>query len=283
MTQGAGPGAGSSTQAYGAAVIRSGRLNLLFVVLSLSLAVLLGGSGATTVQGAQGSATGPVRVEGAVSDRDGDAVVGASVTLVVGTATENRKTDSDGHFVFDAAPAAKGAIRVTAQGFAPIDQSWSAGPDGVAKLDLILDVSSPLEELTVTASRTEERIGDTASSIEVLSVKDISTTAALTLDDVLKQVPGFTLFRRSSSRTSNPTTQGVSLRGVGASGASRALVLSDGVPLNDPFGGWVYWDRVPREEIGRIEVLQGGASSLYGTDALGGVINLIRKAPEQSY
>ena len=56
---------------------------------------------------------------------------------------------------------------------------------------------------------------------------------------------GFTLFRRSSSLVANPTTQGVSLRGTGSSGASRTLVLWDGIPLNDPFGGWVYWDRVP--------------------------------------
>ncbi len=68
----------------------------------------------------------------------------------------------------------------------------------------------------------------------------------------------------------------MSLRGLGASGASRALVLSDGFPLNDPFGGWVYWDRAPRESIGSIEVASGGASHLYGSDALGGVINIIR-------
>ena len=57
---------------------------------------------------------------------------------------------------------------------------------------------------------------------------------------------GFSLFRRSGSRYANPTSQGVSLRGLGASGARRALVLVDGLPLNDPFGGWVYWARVPR-------------------------------------
>src|SRR5262249_5446481 len=87
---------------------------------------------------------------------------------------------------------------------------------------------------------------------------------------------------RSGSRTANPTSQGVSLRGVGASGASRALVISDGIPLDDPFGGWVYWDLIPRESIARVEVLQGAASSLYGSDALGGVINLIERNPRQS-
>lgn len=80
----------------------------------------------------------------------------------------------------------------------------------------------------------------------------------------------------------NPTTQGVSLRGVGASGASRALVLEDSIPLNDPFGGWVYWDRVPREAVSRVEVVRGGASDLYGSDAMGGVINIITRRPTHS-
>ena len=66
------------------------------------------------------------------------------------------------------------------------------------------------------------------------------------LDDALRFVPGFTLFRRTGSRVANPTAQGVTLRGLGGSGASRALVLDDGMPMNDPFGGWVYWGRVPR-------------------------------------
>src|SRR5262249_11285211 len=111
---------------------------------------------------------------------------------------------------------------------------------------------------------------------------DLTTTPALVLDDKLRQVPGFSLFRRSGSRTANPTSQGVSLRGVGASGASRAVVLADGIPLNDPFGGWVYWGREPVEAIKRVELVQGGESSLYGSDALGGVINVIERTPRDT-
>ena len=63
----------------------------------------------------------------------------------------------------------------------------------------------------------------------------------------------------------------MTLRGVSGSGASRTLVLADGVPLNDPFGSWVYWNRVPLAAIDRVEVVRGGAGDLYGADALGGV------------
>ena len=132
------------------------------------------------------------------------------------------------------------------------------------------------EQVTVTANRTGVRLVENATSVTVLSAPDLEATAAFRVDDILRQVPGFSLFRRTTSRAANPTTQGVSLRGLGASGASRALVLSDGFPLNDPFGGWVYWDRAPRESISSVEVASGGASHLYGSDALGGVINIIR-------
>jgi outer membrane receptor protein involved in Fe transport len=133
------------------------------------------------------------------------------------------------------------------------------------------------DTITVTATRTETRVGDTPASVVVLSAEDIAATPAATLDDALRQVPGFTLFRRSGSRTANPTSQGVSLRGVGASGASRAVVLDDGIPLNDPFGGWVYWGRVPRAALERVEVLRGGASDLYGSGAMSGVVQFVRR------
>ena len=133
------------------------------------------------------------------------------------------------------------------------------------------------ETITVTATRTETRVAETPASVVVLSAETLDATAAPTLDDALRQVAGFTLFRRAGSRVANPTAQGVSLRGVGASGASRALVLDDGVPLNDPFGGWVYWSRVPRAALDRVEVLRGGASDLYGSSAMGGVVQFIRR------
>jgi outer membrane receptor protein involved in Fe transport len=133
------------------------------------------------------------------------------------------------------------------------------------------------ETIVVTATQTKTRLSDTPTSVVVISREAMQTTAASTTDDALRQVPGFTLFRRSGSRSANPTSQGVSLRGVGASGASRALVLDDGIPLNDPFGGWIYWGRVPRVAIDRIEVVRGGASDLYGSGAMGGVVQFIRR------
>ena len=133
------------------------------------------------------------------------------------------------------------------------------------------------DTIVVTAARTKTRLSDTPASVVVLDRSALAAAAAPTLDDALRQVPGFALFRRTGSRTANPTSQGVSLRGVGASGASRALVLDDGIPLNDPFGGWIYWGRVPRAALDRVEVLRGGASDLYGSAAMGGVVQFLRR------
>lgn len=133
------------------------------------------------------------------------------------------------------------------------------------------------DTIVVTATQTQTRLADTPASVVVITRQAMATTAATITDDALRQVPGFTLFRRSGSRSANPTSQGVSLRGIGASGASRALVLDDGIPLNDPFGGWVYWGRVPRVAIERVEIVRGGASDLYGSGAMGGVVQFIRR------
>src|SRR3954462_3747461 len=135
------------------------------------------------------------------------------------------------------------------------------------------------DTLVVTASRSEERLTDAVAPTSVLTREDLARSPGLTLDEQLRQIPGFSLLRRSSSLTAHPTSQGVSLRGLGPSGASRTLVLFDGVPLNDPFGGWVYWNRLPLSGLEAVEVSRGSLSQLYGSAAMGGALQLLPRAP----
>jgi outer membrane receptor protein involved in Fe transport len=102
--------------------------------------------------------------------------------------------------------------------------------------------------------------------------------AAPTLDAALRADPAFSLFRRNSSFSANPTAQGVSLRGVGPSGASRTAVLFDGLPLNDPFGGWITWGQLPALTLDGAEIAHGGGSGTWGNAALGGTV-AIASAP----
>ncbi len=135
------------------------------------------------------------------------------------------------------------------------------------------------DTLVVTAARSPERLTDAVAPTSVLTREDLDRSPGLTLDEQLKEIPGFSLLRRSSSLTAHPTSQGVSLRGLGPSGASRTLVLFDGVPLNDPFGGWVYWNRLPISGLEAVEVSRGSLSQLYGSAAMGGAIQLLPRAP----
>ena len=212
-------------------------------------------------------------LRGVVRDETGAAVISAKVVLRVEPSAV-QITNERGEFIFSPSPKEPTQLVVSAPGFETQTVEWRPGSD---RIEIVLRPIVPGQEITVSANRTGTRLVDTPTSVVVLSPEDLNATAAFRTDDILRQVPGFTLFRRTTSRTANPTAQGVSLRGLGASGASRALVLVDGFPLNDPFGGWVYWDRVPREELGSIEVASGGASHLYGSDALGGLVSIYRK------
>lgn len=142
----------------------------------------------------------------------------------------------------------------------------------------VTDLQRPRISETVTVMSTGPSIAIPAA-VTVLGRQELEAMPAATVDDALRSVPGFSLFRRSSSRVANPTTQGATLRGLAASGSSRALVLADGIPLNDPVGGWVYWNRVPAAALKEVSVARGAAGDLYGADALAGVV-AIRSADE---
>ncbi|HUG12768.1 MAG TPA: TonB-dependent receptor [Opitutaceae bacterium] len=137
-----------------------------------------------------------------------------------------------------------------------------------------------LEPFVVTATRGTEAASAIPASVRIMDGEELARTPALTLDGALRSVPGFSLFRRSDSLSAHPTTQGVSLRGLGPSGASRTLVLLDGVPVNDPFGGWVSWSKLPRLSLDRVELLRGGGATAWGNAALGGVVQLVSAPPQ---
>lgn len=203
---------------------------------------------------------------GVVVDSRGAPVVGARVICDGGL---EGSTDADGRFAI--APCDGRKVTVSAAGF----RTLTVSPNGTP---IVLEPAAL--SATVNVTRADTRVVDAPSSVVSVGRSDMQNSGSLTLDDRLRQVPGFTLFRRAGSSTANPTAQGVSLRGVGASGASRALVLDDGVPLNDPFGGWIYWGRVPSGSIASVELIRGSASDLYGSSAVGGVISIVERSTQ---
>jgi outer membrane receptor protein involved in Fe transport len=140
-----------------------------------------------------------------------------------------------------------------------------------------------LAPVVVTPGRIQQQADDAPASVTVIGGEEVRKSPSQTVDDLLRQVPTFSLFRRSSSLVTHPTAQGVSLRGIGPSGASRAIVLVDGIPANDPFGGWVPWSRIPTLGIDQIEIVRGGGSSVWGSGALGGVIHVLTRRPRGNH
>lgn len=127
-------------------------------------------------------------------------------------------------------------------------------------------------DVVVTAARLPPAAGEAAFSSVRLDAETLQRSARL--DEALGAVPAVSLFRRTSSLVANPTTQGISLRAVAPSGAGRTLVTLDGVPLNDPFGGWVIWSQVAPESLEGLDITRGAGAGPYGAGALTGVIGL---------
>ena len=220
------------------------------------------------------------RIDVTVLDEQGLGVVGARVTATLRAANISR-TVSSANERFSLAGLMPGSytLRVSASGFQVQDVTVDVTTEMMQTVEVRLRPAGYAEQLVVTATRSEQVITNVPASINIVSNEQIERSPAVVADDVLRQVPTFSLFRRTSSIAANPTAQGVSLRGIGPSGVSRTLVLLDDVPFNDPFGGWVYWTRVPMMNAERIEIIDGATSSLYGNYAMGGVINIVTNRP----
>jgi outer membrane receptor protein involved in Fe transport len=218
-------------------------------------------------------------IAGIVTDSFGSPIANALIEFNSTSGTIRTTTNATGEFIINIS-APEGIVIASSDGFISTRIRVSSQPQ-TALLHLRLDPAPLIQRLEVRASR--DRLPATPTSQYEIGRHEIEGAGALTLDEILRQVPGFSLFRRSGSLSANPTSQGVSLRGVGANGASRALVLVDGIPLNTPFGGWVYWQRVPQASIESVEVFNGANSEAYGSAALGGVINMRTRATDTSH
>ena len=246
--------------------------------LALLIACLASLSSAGAGQSASHSPRG---ITGTVRDGSGTALPGASVVVRTASGAEARTTSGpDGRFAARSSGDGELLLIVRLEGFGEHRQTVSTAR-AAEHVEVVLAPATLSETVTVTAARTEQLTRNVAASVNLLDREAITRSPAVVADDVLRQIPTFSLFRRTSSLAAHPTAQGVSLRGVGPSGVSRTLVLLDGTPFNDPFGGWVYWTRVPLGSIERIEVVDSSSSSAYGNYAMGGVINIVSAPPSR--
>ena len=123
--------------------------------------------------------------------------------------------------------------------------------------------------------------GERAFDIVTIDRARLQANASQRLESVLADVAGLQQFRRSDSRSANPTSQGITLRGIGGNASSRALLVLDGVPQVDPFGGWVAFPAYATGRLGQVRVTRGGGSGYFGPGALAGTVELTSADPDQ--
>jgi vitamin B12 transporter len=128
--------------------------------------------------------------------------------------------------------------------------------------------------ITVTGKGLADLPGDAALSLVVIERDRILNSGSNRLESVLADIAGQQQFRRSDSRSANATSQGITLRGLGGNASSRALLMLDGVPQADPFGGWVAFPAFATGRLDRIRVTRGGGTGYWGPGALAGTIEL---------
>src|SRR5436853_7245284 len=138
----------------------------------------------------------------------------------------------------------------------------------------------PGAAIIVTGRALPEPKGERAYAVVRVSPRQIEQAPSHALDQLLKDVPGLQLFRRSDSHSGHPTSQGVTLRALGGNASSRALVVLDGVAQSDPFGGWINWPAYDPAALAEVRVVRGGGSVGNGPGALAGTIEMVSRSDD---
>ncbi|HDL18521.1 MAG TPA: TonB-dependent receptor [Bacteroidetes bacterium] len=215
---------------------------------------------------AQGTLKGRV-----VDAESGEPLPGANIILKA--TTLGTISDKNGFFVLENVPNGRYNILISMIGYKPgVFDNTFIGVNQTTKLDVKLKSTFILApELIVTANKSIQRVQDSPVSIAVLSDQEIRQKNSITIQDALRFIPGLYM-----------TDDQVNIRGstgYNKGAGSRVLILLDGVPAIAGDTGGINWDALPPTEIARVEVVKGAGSALYGSNAMGGIINLITKEP----
>jgi len=135
-------------------------------------------------------------------------------------------------------------------------------------------VAQESPDIVVTGRGLAASPGDRTAATVTIDRDRLDANAAQRLESALADVAGLQQFRRSDSRSANPTSQGITLRGLGGNAASRGLLILDGVPQADPFGGWVAFPAYATDRLAAVRVTRGAGSGVFGPGALAGTVEL---------
>jgi outer membrane receptor protein involved in Fe transport len=236
-------------------------------IASIALATVVALLVPIAVWGQRGS-----NVHGTVTNAETRApIIGARVSIM--SPERVAITNDDGTYILRDVPAGKYTVFTSAIGRKPDSSTVSVSSGSSTTLDITLKEGSLLlSSVIVSATRTPIEASKVASTVNVLTPEQVRQSPAREAQDMLREIPSVELPRTSS--LVGGTAQIVSIRGVDE---GRTGVLFDGIPINDAWGEWIDWGRVPKAILDRVEVVEGGQSSLYGNGAMGGLISFFSR------
>ncbi len=225
-----------------------------------------------------GADTGTVK--GKIIDKsDGEGVFGASVTIA-GT-TLGTATDMNGNFTLQNVPAKQQKVFISIVGYAPASQTLTVTSGETTMVNLQLGQTTIMaSEVVVGASLYKQDRLDVPVTANVVSKEKVKQESNPTLDKVIEDVPGVVVTRAGGQTTSNIQIRGSNTYQGGAIG-TRVSALYDGFPINAPESGEVAWSSVNMNAADKVEILKGAAATLYGSSAMGGVVNVFGHLPDK--
>lgn len=217
-------------------------------------------------------------LQGTVQDPQQAAVPGATLRILAsgGLSPKTTGTDSSGTYRFESVSPGTWVLEVSAPGFRRSTRSVRVVSGAALVEDVKLEVEGISDSVVVTATRSETDVASSPISASVITLKDIEARPLQSVDQQLTLTEGVHV-----QRTRGPATIDASVVMRGFASASRTLVLLDGQPINDSYSGTVDWAGLPMTEVSSVEVVRGPFSSLYGSNALGGVINIRTRPVER--
>lgn len=190
-------------------------------------------------------------------------------------------TNQSGHYCFNNVEPGMYTLCAEYIGYITTVETIQVNIDQTLNIDFCL---SPTvikgNEVVVTATRTEHRLVDIPGRIDVVTHAELNSLPTQNLDDILKYLSGLNVHRTSGIFEIRPV---VSLRGVSGDEPGRTLVLVNSTPINKSDTGVANWNRINVANIKQIEIFKGAGSSLYGNNAMGGVINIITQTPDDNF
>jgi outer membrane receptor protein involved in Fe transport len=182
-------------------------------------------------------------------------------------------TDAMGRYLIRSLPPRTYEVSVAALGSKPATRTVDVAKSTTSQVDFELEPGSlMLSSVIVSATRSPTEARRVAATVNVLTPEQIRTSPARESQDLLREIPGVELPRTSSQV--GGSAQIVSIRGVDE---GRTVVTLDGIPMNDAWGEWIDWSKIPKSLLDHVEVIEGGTSNLYGNGAMGGAISFFSR------